>query len=158
MSEEKLMINGVDITEFVDQLTAALQEKDEDFCKSAEIMKVDDDERMIYGWASVTKRSGEDVVDKQGDIIEDDVLVHAATEFMKDVRTAKAMHTGDQIGEVVHSFPVVADIAKSLGITSENSGWIVGVFVKSDKVWQKVKSGELKAFSIGGSATREEAE
>ena len=122
----------------------------------ATIVKVDDEARMVYGWASVITEKGEPVVDTQGDVIEADELVKATTEFMADVRLAKAMHAGDGIGEVLHSFPLTAEIMKSLGIECDREGWIVGVKVGDDAVWKRVKSGELRSFSIGGAAQREE--
>lgn len=115
-------------------------------------------QRMVYGWASVTKIGDEEVVDHHGDVIETDDLVKAVTEFMEDVRLAKAMHDGDGIGQVVHSFPMTYEIAKSLGIDIDREGWIVGVKVKDDAQWAKVEDGTLKAFSIGGKGYREELE
>jgi hypothetical protein len=75
---------------------------------------------------------------------------------MADARLAKSMHAGEGIGEVLHSFPLTAELAKSLGIECANEGWIVGVKVHDDDVWRQVKDGTLKAFSIGGNAKREE--
>lgn len=121
------------------------------------IVKVDEEQRMVYGWASVISERGIAVIDSQGDIIEADELLKATTEFMKDARIAKVMHTGSQMGEVVHSFPLVFEIAKGLGIKCDKEGWIVGVYVKDDEAWQAVKSGELPAFSIGGEAVSEAA-
>jgi hypothetical protein len=73
---------------------------------------------------------------------------------MLDVRVAKAMHSGSQIGEIVHSLPVTNEIAASLGITTDREGWIICVKVHDDSVWEDVKSGKLSAFSIGGRALR----
>lgn len=132
-----------------------------------EVIKTDDDQHMVYGWASVISENGQPVVDTQGDVIGADDLVKATTDFMKDVRHAAEMHARNAdksftpdlaIGQVVHSFPMTAELAKSLGIDTGREGWIVGVHVADDGVWKKVKSGELKAFSIGGSGKREEIE
>ena len=38
------------------------------------ILKTDDEQRMVYGWASVVTEKGEPVVDRQGDVIEPDTL------------------------------------------------------------------------------------
>ncbi|PYE89593.1 XkdF-like putative serine protease domain-containing protein [Phyllobacterium leguminum] len=120
----------------------------------AEIVKADDEQRMAYGWASVISEGGKPVIDTQGDVIDASELVKSTTEFMADARVAKAMHEGGQVGEVLHSFPLTAELAKSLGISSDREGWIVGVKVHDDGIWKRVKSGELRAFSIGGSGTR----
>lgn len=120
------------------------------------ILKTDDEQRMVYGWASVVTENGEPVIDRQGDIIEADTLVKAVNEFMEHVRVGKAMHTGDQVGVVVHSLPITKEIGDALGIQSDREGWVVAYKVFDDAVWDMVKSGELAAFSIGGRAIKEE--
>ncbi len=129
-----------------------------DMTKSIEgkILKTDDEQRMVFGWASVVTEKGEPVVDRQGDVIEADTLVKAVNEFMEHVRVGKAMHTGDQVGVVVHSLPVTKEIGEALGIQSDREGWVVAYKVFDDAVWDMVKSGELAAFSIGGRAMKEE--
>ena len=123
---------------------------------TGQILKVDDEQRLIYGWASVITEKGEAVVDLQGDIIESDVLVKAVNEFMENVRVGKTMHVGEETGKVIHSMPVTKEIGDALGIQSDREGWIVAYKVYDDSVWDRVKSGELRAFSIGGRAQREE--
>ena len=120
------------------------------------ILKTDDEQRMVYGWASVVTEKGEPVVDRQGDVIEADTLVKAVNEFMEHVRVGKAMHTGEQVGTVVHSLPITKEIGEALGIQSDREGWVVAYKVFDDSVWNMVKSGELAAFSIGGRAMKEE--
>jgi hypothetical protein len=120
------------------------------------ILKTDDEQRMVYGWASVVTEDGEPVVDRQGDVIEADTLVKAVNEFMEHVRVGKAMHTGEQVGVVVHSLPITKEIGDALGIQSNREGWVVAYKVYDDAVWDMVKSGELAAFSIGGRAMKEE--
>lgn len=116
----------------------------------------DGDQHMAWGWASVHVKDGQTVVDLQKDAIEPDELVRATTEFMEDVRKAQEMHdaSGKQIGVVVHSFPLTFELAKAFGINCDKEGWMVGVKVYSDKVWKRIKNGELVAFSIGGSGER----
>ena len=119
------------------------------------ILKSDDEQRMVYGWASVVTENGEPVVDRQGDVIEPDTLVKAVSEFMEHVRVGKVMHTGDPVGTIIHSFPVTKELSDALGIHSDREGWIVAYKVYDDAVWDMVKSGELAAFSIGGRAVKE---
>jgi len=121
-----------------------------------QILKADEEQRMVYGWASVVTEKGEPVVDRQGDVIEPETLVKAVNGFMEHVRVGKEMHKGDQIGAVIHSMPVTEEIGESLGIQSDREGWIVAFKVYNDDVWAKVKSGELAAFSIGGRAIKED--
>jgi hypothetical protein len=120
------------------------------------ILKADDEQRMVYGWASVVTEKGEPVIDRQGDVIEPDTLVKAVNNFMEHVRVGKAMHTGDQVGVVVHSMPITKEIGDALGIHSDREGWVVAYKVYDDNVWNMVKSGELAAFSIGGRAVKED--
>jgi hypothetical protein len=123
---------------------------------TGQILKTEDEQRMVYGWASVVTENGEPVVDRQGDVIKPDTLVRAVNKFMEHVRVGKEMHTGDQIGAVIHSMPITKEIGDSLGIQSNREGWIVAFKVYDDNVWARVKSGELAAFSIGGRAIKEE--
>ena len=119
-----------------------------------QILKTDDEQRIVYGWASVVTENGVPVVDRQGDVIEADTLVKAVNEFMEHVRVGKTMHSGDQTGMVIHSLPVTKEICESLGIQCNREGWIVAYKVYDDAVWAMVKSGELAAFSIGGRAVK----
>ena len=120
------------------------------------ILKSDEEQRLVYGWASVVTEKGEPVVDRQGDIIKADTLVRAVNKFMEHVRVGKQMHNGDQIGVVVHSWPCTDEINKSVGLEADREGWLVAFKVYDEEVWSKVKSGELAAFSIGGRAVKGE--
>ena len=120
-----------------------------------QILKADDEQRLVYGWASVVTEKGEPVVDRQGDVIEPETLVKAVNNFIENIRVGKEMHKGDQIGAVIHSMPVTKEIGESLGIQSDREGWVVAFKVYDDDVWARVKSGELAAFSIGGRAIKE---
>jgi hypothetical protein len=120
------------------------------------ILKTDDEQRLVYGWASVVTEKGEPVIDRQGDVIEPETLVKAVNDFMEHVRVGKAMHTGEQVGVVVHSLPITKEIGDALGIQSDREGWVVAYKVFDDEIWEMVKSGKLAAFSIGGRALKEE--
>lgn len=121
-----------------------------------EILKVDEEQRLIYGWASVITEKGEYVVDRQGDVIDGNTLTKAVNKFMEHVRVGKTMHNGGETGKVIHSLPITKEICDALGIQCDREGWVVAYKVYDDNVWQRVKSGELRAFSIGGRAQREE--
>ena len=122
--------------------------------RAAKIIKLDEEARIVWGWASVVSIDGKPVVDRQGDIIAPDVMTKAADRFMLDVRVAKAMHEGAQVGEVIHSLPLTKALGEALGVHSALEGWIVAMKVHDDGVWDRVKSGELAAFSIGGIGKR----
>lgn len=127
----------------------------EDVTKTADILKVDTERRIAWGWASVSTLKGELVTDLQGDTITPQEMEKMADRFMASARTAKAMHEGDQIGEVLHSFPITNEIAKAFGMETDREGWIIGMKIHDDTVWQGFKDGTYKAFSIGGRSKRE---
>jgi hypothetical protein len=120
-----------------------------------QIVKQLDEERLAFGWGYVSTVNGEISLDHSGEFIRPDQIAKAATNFMLSMRTAKRMHTGEKIGEVIHSMPLTNDVAKALGIQSDREGWIIAIKVYDDAVWQDVKSGKLAAFSIGGRALKE---
>jgi len=120
-----------------------------------QILKQLDEERLAFGWAYVATVKGEVSLDHSGEFIRPELLAKAATNFMLSMRTAKRMHSGESIGEVIHSMPLTNDVAKALGIQSDREGWIIAIKVYDDQVWQDVKSGKLSAFSIGGRALKE---
>ena len=120
-----------------------------------QILKRNDEERLAFGWAYVSTVNGEISLDHSGEFIRPELLAKAATNFMLSMRTAKRMHSGESIGEVIHSMPLTNDVAKALGIQSDREGWIIAIKVHDEQVWQDVKSGKLAAFSIGGRALKE---
>lgn len=123
---------------------------------NGKILKADEEQRMVWGWASVITEKGEPLVDRQGDVIDAETMVKAVNNFMEHIRVGKTMHEGEQTGMVVHSMPVTKELGDALGIQSDREGWVVAYKVYDDKVWEMVKSGELAAFSIGGRAQRKE--
>jgi hypothetical protein len=124
--------------------------------KASDILKVDKARRIVWGWASVSTMKGEMVTDRQGDRIAPAEMEKMADGFMRSARAAKAMHDGDDVGEVIHSLPLTKELADALGIQTEREGWITGTYIKSDAEWQKVLRGEYKGLSIGGRAKRKE--
>lgn len=136
----------------ISAILGVVLDRDRDHNMQGVIVKRDEEQRIVYGWASVVTEKGQPVVDKQDDIISPDEMESMATDFMLSARTAKAMHEGEGIGEVVHSLPLTKTLAESLGIETQREGWIIAMKIHDDAVWQRVKTGELKAFSIGGRA------
>lgn len=151
--EEVAEVTEDRMVEALRAVVAEIMNKSEDDFK---VVKIDEEHRIIYGWGSVTTYKGDLVVDRQGDSIETETMHKAVNEFMKGVRVGKLMHNGEQVGQIVHSFPMTNEICKALGIQSDMEGWITGYYVEKDSLWEDVKSGEYAEFSIGGSAMREE--
>jgi len=128
----------------------------EEITLSAEISKVDVDRRLVYGWASVIEEKGEPVTDSHDDQISLDELQAAAHDFIDNARVGKLMHRGRQVARIVESVVFSTDVQKALGIDLEKVGWFIAMKIEDEDVWKQVKAGELKAFSIGGLAAREE--
>lgn len=120
-----------------------------------EVIEKQEDQRIVYGWASVIEKDGEAVVDKQGDVIEEGELIEAVHEFVSDSRVGKVMHDGGQTSRIVDSIVMTKDLQKALGIDLGKVGWLVGVKIDDDETWNLSKSGKLPMFSIGGKAIRE---
>lgn len=120
-------------------------------------MKIDQDQRIAWGWASVISEKGEPVFDTQGDAISADVLMNAANDFMSDIRAGHVMHEGVTKATVIHSLPLTKELADAFGISVDKEGWVIGMKIHDDETWQKVKAGEYGAFSIGGEAIRNAA-
>jgi hypothetical protein len=120
------------------------------FDGKAQVVKVDSDLGLVFGFAIVSNVDGQPYFDVQGDHIPEDSMLKAATEFMENSRIAKEMHAGDQKGSVVFAFPLTAEIAKSLDITTKQTGLLIAMR-PSEEVLTKFKNGTYTGFSIGGS-------
>jgi hypothetical protein len=125
--------------------------------KTGEIAKLDDERHVVWGWASVYAEKGQVVTDHQDDQLDEDTVVTAAHEFIRNERIGKMMHAGEQVGEIVESIVFTKDLQKALGIDLGKEGWLIGMHVSDPAVWSRVKSGELKSFSIGATCMREAA-
>lgn len=145
------------VNSVLNNLEKAMLEDIDDFTIEGEISKVDAEKRLVFGWASVIfDKSGEQVVDHQGDVIREEELEKAAYDYVHDVRLAGEMHkTVDGVGSLVESMVFTKEKQEALGIPEGvlPTGWWIG-FRLSDEAFGKVKSGEYKMFSIGGSGKR----
>lgn len=126
------------------------------FAGKAQVVKVDSNLGLVFGFAIVSTLDGEPYFDKQGDHIPEDAMLKAATDFMEHSRIAKEMHAGDQKGSVVFAFPLTADIAKSLGIETKQTGLLIAM-KPTEEVLTKFKEGTYTGFSIGGAYGETEA-
>lgn len=121
------------------------------------IAKIDEEQRLVYGWASVAASAdGEPVIDSQGDIIDAADLEKAAHNFALDFREANSMHAGPVTGRLVESFVSSPATLEKMGIPTGvlPTGWWVGFKIDDDTAWEGVKSGKFKGFSIEGTGTR----
>lgn len=130
------------------------------------ISKLDDDKRLAFGWANVSKVNGVPVVDRQDDYCSIEDIEEAAYAYVENSRVGGIMHrraVGKLDGEdrplhvsnLVES--MVFDDAKceALGLANDfPRGWWVGFRVHDDTVWNLAKRGELTGFSVHGKGIR----
>lgn len=158
----------------VTSITTPKAKKTKEFGKSrvpvdmgGEISEIDTDKRQVFGWASITKIAGKPVVDLQGDFIDDDELEKAAYDYVQKSRVGGAMHwrvddDGNlirknnpyHVSDLIESVVFTDEKVEKMGIETDKTGWWVGFQVHDDRVWDKVKSGDWKGFSIHGAGRR----
>lgn len=129
----------------------------------AQLLKVDESLGLVFGFGIVCNQKGEPYYDTQGDHVPEQAMLEAAADFMLKSRATTDMHarggaSGQEVvkdGDVVFAFPLVTDVAKALGITTENTGLLVAIRPSPD-VLAKFKDGTYTGFSIGGARVEEE--
>lgn len=120
------------------------------------IQKTDDEQRLVFGWASVAEVGGKKVVDSQGDVVPLAEIERAAYEFVEFYREGGEMHERTGVARLVESCVFTPEKLAAMGFSGDKFGFWVGFRVTDDVVWQKVKDGRYSMFSIGGRAVREE--
>ncbi len=94
--------------------------------------------------------------DAQKDVYSEEDVRKAAWEFMIRYRGSGLMHERETTAkevEVVESF--VSPVAFTMDGQKVRKGtWLIGSWIHSDEIWNKVKTGELGAFSVDGEAER----
>jgi len=134
------------------------------FQADTQILKVDDDRGLIFGFAVVCKVAGEDFYDLDNEHITEDAMFDAANDFAASERVSCKMHERDASGApvkdggVLHTFPLTTEIAKALGIQTEKTGLLVALKPDNQETLDKARSGEYTGFSIGGSIIEVEDE
>lgn len=122
-----------------------------------DITKAKEDECLVSGWANVAVNAdGSLPLDWQGDIIKPETLEKAAINFMLDYRESGEMHKGNSKGVVVESIVFTKEKQQAIGIPEGTvpEGWFITVKVLDQEVFEKVKEGKYKMFSIQGTAKR----
>ena len=99
------------------------------------IQKFDEEQRMVYGYASTERE------DNQGEVTKLDTVAKALDEYMK-FANIREMHKPNAVG-----------VCKMAELTAE--GLYIGAKIVDDSAWTKVKEGVYKGFSIGGKGKRE---
>lgn len=130
---------------------------------SFEIYKTDSDKRLVFGWASISiKIDGEQLEDRQQDMIDPEDLEEAAYEYVLNFRDTGEEHisTMRKKGKLVESCVLTAEKQKAMGIPEGTLpiGWWIGFKIEDDAAWERVKNGTYRMFSIEGKANREPVE
>lgn len=115
------------------------------------------DQGLVSGWANVARNAdGTLPFDWQGDVIRPEVLEKAAIDFMLNYRISGEMHRGPSRGTVVESIVLTKDKQAALGIPDGvvPEGWFITVKIDDPEVFEKVKTGQYKMFSIQGRGNR----
>lgn len=123
------------------------------------IAKTDDEQHVVFGWASVSKNAeGNLLADWQGDIIEPEELEKAAFDFVLNFRDTGEEHDPNlrKKGKLVSSIVFTEDIQKALNIPKGAMpvGWFVGFKIRDAQTWDEIKKGHYKMFSIEGKGQR----
>jgi len=95
-----------------------------------DITKVNDEERIVEGYAST------EAMDVQGEVVKLEAIEEALPEYMR-FANIREMHQPSAIGKAVS-----AEI--------NDKGLYLSVNVVDDQAWEKVKKGVYNGFSIGG--------
>lgn len=140
---------------------AVLKSDDSDFTVECTFAKFDEDEKTVFGWASITEQDGVPVIDRQGDTIDATEMAKAAYEYVIKSRKGGHQHKRTDTDEPLH----VSDMIESMVFTPEKIakmglppdtpiGWWVGYKVNDDAIWKAVKDGEITGLSIHGKGKR----
>lgn len=131
------------------------------FTVVTEIAKFDDDERTVFGWASITEVDGRPVVDRQGDMIDSEEMAKAAYEYVVGSRVGGHQHrrTDDgmafKVSDMIESVVFTPEKIAKMGLPADTPvGWWVGYKVSDEQIWKSVKDGEITGFSIHGRGKR----
>ena len=125
-----------------------------------QITKADEEKRLVFGWALVSAtKDGEQIIDHQGDIVDQDELEEGAYEYVLNFRDAGEEHIGSlrKKARMVESVVFTEEKLEAMGIPQGTVpyGWWIGFYVDDDTTWEKIKDGTYKMFSIEGRAIRE---
>lgn len=133
--------------------------------KVNEVTNVDSEHGLVFGFAIVSTVDGEPYFDLNVDVdgvhkgqrVPENIPDEAVLECYVDVRKTRDrlpgndMHSGPDTGDY-DLFPLTAEIAKALGITTKRTG-LLCIYRPEPAVLAKFKDGTYTGFSIEGGRT-----
>jgi hypothetical protein len=123
--------------------------------KSIEIVKADDERRMVYGIVYTP-----DEVDAHGDTATKEVIENMAYNFMRNSRTANVDRQHDyesDEGFVAESW-IERDGELRMFPEEKEGTWAVGIKVENETTWSAIKGGRIGGISMAGFAQTEKLE
>ena len=124
-----------------------------------DIALVDSNMHTVFGWANVAiRKSGEQIKDSQKHMIDTEDLETAMYAFNLAFREMGVMHVVKGKGELIESIVYTKRKLQAMGLPEDilpEAAW-VGFYIEDDRLWEKVKNGTYKMFSIEGTAIGEE--
>ena len=136
--------------------------------KTYSVLKADAKRQMLFGFGIVCKTcdetgrlvpyfdNGSDSAPDAAEHISEEEMLKATTDFMANSRAIEHEHHGPVIGgQVLYGFPLTEEIAKALGITTPMTGFLIGVKPDDPEIIAKALRGEIRGFSMFGTARAE---
>jgi len=140
-------------------MSVALDEEHMEPVAEGIVAKIDEDKRLVFGWASIIKDERNQILlDRQDDFIDsEDELENAAYQYVLNSRDGGEMHIRKGVSTMVESIVLTKEKQEALGIAegAVPIGWWIGFRVNDDRVWDQVKKGEYVGFSVHGTGKRE---
>lgn len=145
----------------ITKVVPPVSKSDDSFSFDTTIAKFDDEKRLVFGWASITDKDGQPVVDRQGDMIEITEVEKSAYDYVIDSRAGGNQHRRDEadvplrVSDMVESVVFTPEKVEKMGLPPETpTGWWVGFKVRDDESWDDVKNGRVTGFSVHGKGRR----
>lgn len=129
----------------------------DEYTITCKVAKLDEAIGVVFGYALASTLDGGKTphVDLQGDaIVGGDELIKIALAFAEGGALTDVMHDENPDGWVPFMLPINKETKEALQLTSDIEGIAIGM-KPSAETFKRFQSGELAAFSIGGTGIRE---
>lgn len=134
-----------------------------DWDRTIAIERADEDRMQVFGWMYVSEDSdGVQIEDDKKGIMPPEVLERGAYDFVANHRIMSAQHAREadrttpvQFGHCIESMffdRTKWDLLGGKPASAPVSAWWVGFQITDPAIWQAVKRGDFKDFSLAGVA------